>query len=35
MIRPSFVPPPPIRELLELTRYRKTQSAARVAAIHA
>lgn len=25
MIRPSFVPPPPIRELRELTRYRKTQ----------
>ena len=26
MIRASFVPPPPIRELRELTRYRKTQS---------
>lgn len=25
MVRPSFVPPPPIRELRELTRYRKTQ----------
>jgi transposase len=25
MVRPSFVPPPQIRELRELTRYRKTQ----------
>ena len=25
MVRPSYVPPPPIRELRELTRYRKTQ----------
>jgi transposase len=25
MVRPSFVPPPEIRELRELTRYRKTQ----------
>ena len=25
MVRPSFVPAPPIRELRELTRYRKTQ----------
>jgi transposase len=25
MVRPSFVPPPPIRELREITRYRKTQ----------
>jgi transposase len=25
MVRPSLVPPPPIRELRELTRYRKTQ----------
>ena len=33
MIRPSFVPPPPIRELRELTRYRKTQSDARAAEI--
>jgi transposase len=33
MIRPSFAPPPPIRELRELTRYRKTQSAARAAEI--
>ena len=24
MVRPSFVPPPPIRELRDLTRYRKT-----------
>jgi transposase len=29
MIRPSLVPPPPIRELRELTRYRKTQIDAR------
>ena len=33
MIRPSFVPPPPIRELRELTRYRKTQTDIRVAEI--
>lgn len=33
MIRASFVPPPPIRELRELTRYRKTQSDARAAEI--
>ena len=26
MVRPSFVPPPPIRELRELTRYRRTQA---------
>ncbi|GAC1357457.1 MAG: IS110 family transposase [Acidimicrobiales bacterium] len=26
MVRPSFVPPPEIRELRELTRYRKTQA---------
>ncbi len=25
LVRPSFVPPPPIRELRDLTRYRKTQ----------
>ena len=25
MVRASFVPPPPIRELRDLTRYRKTQ----------
>ena len=25
MVCPSFVPPPPVRELRELTRYRKTQ----------
>jgi len=25
LARPSFVPPPPVRELRELTRYRKTQ----------
>jgi transposase len=31
MIRPSFVPPPPIRQLRELTRYRKTQIDARAA----
>ena len=29
MVRPSYVPPPPIRELRELTRYRKTQVEAR------
>ena len=29
MVRPSLVPPPPIRELRELTRYRKTQIDAR------
>jgi transposase len=33
MVRPSFVPPPPIRELRELTRYRKTQIDVRVAEI--
>jgi transposase len=33
MVRPSFVPPPPIRELRELTRYRKTQSDVRAAEI--
>ena len=33
MVRPSFVPPPPIRELRELTRYRKRQSDVRVAEI--
>jgi transposase len=33
MIRPSLVPPPAIRELRELTRYRKTQSDARAAEI--
>jgi transposase len=29
MVRPSFVPPPQIRELREITRYRKTQVDAR------
>ncbi len=29
MVRPSFVPPPEIREMRELTRYRKTQVDAR------
>ena len=29
MVRPSFVPPPPVRELRELTRYRKSQIDAR------
>jgi transposase len=29
MVRPSLVPPPEIRELRELTRYRKTQTDAR------
>lgn len=33
MVRPSFVPPPAIRELRELTRYRKSQVDARVAEI--
>jgi transposase len=33
MVRPSFVPPLPIRELRELTRYRKTQINARAAEI--
>lgn len=33
MVRPSFVPPPLIRALRELTRYRKTQIDARVAEI--
>jgi transposase len=33
MVRPSFVPPPQIRELRELTRYRKTQIDARVAEV--
>ncbi len=33
MVRPSFVPPPPIRELRELTRYRKTQLDARASEI--
>lgn len=30
MVRPSLVPPPPVRQLRELTRYRKTQVDARV-----
>jgi transposase len=29
MVRPSFVPPPPVRELRELTRYRKSQTTIR------
>jgi len=33
MVRPSFVPAPAIRELRELTRYRKTQIDARVAEV--
>src|SRR5215211_7454636 len=33
MVRPSFVPPLPIRALRELTRYRKTQVDARAAEI--
>jgi hypothetical protein len=33
MVRPSFVPPPPVRELRELTRYRKTQITVRAAEI--
>jgi len=31
MVRPSFVPPVPIRELRELTRYRKKQVDTRAA----
>lgn len=30
LVRPSFVPPPPIRELRALTRYRKTQIEERI-----
>jgi transposase len=30
MVRPSYVPPPAIRELRELTRYRKTEVEARI-----
>jgi len=30
MVRPSFVPPPAIRELRDVTRYRKTQVEARI-----
>lgn len=33
MVRPSFVPPLPIRQLRELTRYRKTQIDARAAEV--
>jgi transposase len=33
MVRASFVPPPPIRELRELTRYRKRQIDTRVAEV--
>ena len=33
MVRPSFVPPPPIRELRELTRYRRRQTDVRAAEI--
>ena len=33
MVRPSFVPPPDIRQLRELTRYRKTQIDVRVAEV--
>ncbi len=33
MVRPSFVPPPAIRQLRDLTRYRKTQIDARTAEI--
>src|SRR5690348_10301642 len=29
MVRPSFVPPPPIRELRELTRYQERRSRGR------
>jgi transposase len=33
MVRPSFVPPPQIRQLRELTRYRKTQIDVRAAEV--
>ena len=33
MVRASFVPPPPIRELRDLTRYRKRQSDTRAAEV--
>jgi transposase len=33
MVRPSFVPPPPIRELRDLTRYRKRQVDVRAAEV--
>lgn len=33
MVRPSFVPPPPIRELRDLTRYRKRQLDTRAAEV--
>ena len=33
MVRPSFVPPPPIRELRDLTRYRKRQIDTRAAEV--
>ena len=33
MVRPSFVPPPPIRELRDLTRYRKRQIDTRTAEV--
>jgi transposase len=33
MVRPSFVPPPPIRALRELTRYRKRQIDTRVSEV--
>ena len=33
MVRPSFVPPPPIRELRDLTRYRKKQVDARASEV--
>jgi transposase len=33
MVRPSFVPPPDIRQLRELTRYRKTQIDVRAAEV--
>jgi transposase len=33
MVRPSFVPPPPIRQLRDLTRYRKRQTDTRAAEV--
>jgi len=35
LVRPSFVPPPQVRELRTLTRYRKTQIEERTREVHA
>ena len=34
LVRPSFVPPPPIRQLRDLTRYRKTVIEERTREVH-